>query len=391
MRERTLVRSRISKACRRGQNGADAVIHTAFDHDCANYAANCEKDSRAITALGAALRGSERPLIVMSTTVLGDSGNGEPALEAVFNVNAPIPSVATEKAARAVLASGVDVRIIRLPQVHDECKQGLITFYIGHTRLSGLAAFVDKGDDRWSAAHITDVAKLFAAVRQRGARGENYHAVLGVLDADRHEPAGTIRINAHHPAAVYVVMPRLAHLAAIAPRVMVELVVNDGMVDIVAERFDCGIRHEGKLQQDMIALRISDPIPLIFVASAAYVAARGLPDGPGDLANHRCVVYRHTSPGAVHRWELEHEGRRIERSVVGAFATNDVDLRRDAVLAGLGIGCLLRSQAEPFLASGALVEVLPGQAPPLPANYLYYPSRRQPTAAFRAFLEVMRR
>jgi DNA-binding transcriptional LysR family regulator len=213
---------------------------------------------------------------------------------------------------------------------------------------------------------------------------------LDALDAGRNEPAGSIRINAHRPAAVYVVMPRLSRLADIAPGVKVELVVNDGMVDIVAERFDCGIRHEGKLQQDMIALRISDPMPLIFVASSAYIASHGAPDGPDDLGSHRCVVYRHTSSGAVHRWEFEQEGRRVERSVAGAFATNDVDLMRDAVLAGLGIGCLLRSQAEPFLLSGELVEVLPGLAPPLPANYLYYPSRRQPTAAFRAFLEVMR-
>jgi DNA-binding transcriptional LysR family regulator len=213
---------------------------------------------------------------------------------------------------------------------------------------------------------------------------------LDVLDVGRNEPAGSIRINAHRPAAVYVVMPRLSRLADVAPKVRVELVVNDGMVDIVAERFDCGIRHEGKLQQDMIALRISDPMPLIFVASVAYIASHGVPDDPEDLRNHRCVVYRHTSSGAVHRWEFEHEGKQIEKSVQGSFATNDVDLMRDAVLAGLGIGCLLRSQAEPFLKSGDLVEVLPGQAPPLPANFLYYPSRRQPTAAFRAFLEVMR-
>lgn len=213
---------------------------------------------------------------------------------------------------------------------------------------------------------------------------------LDVLDAGRNEPTGSIRINAHRPAAVYVVMPRLSRLADVAPGVKVELVVNDGMVDIVAERFDCGIRHEGRLQQDMIALRISNPMPLIFVASAAYIEAHGVPQCPDDLGNHRCVVYRHTSSGAVHRWEFEHEGQRFERTVAGAFATNDVDLMRDAVRAGLGIGCLLRSQAEPLLQSGELVEVLPGQAPPLPANYLYYPSRRQPTAAFRAFLEVMR-
>jgi nucleoside-diphosphate-sugar epimerase len=156
---------------------ADAVIHTAFDHDFANYAANCEKDHRVITALGAALQGSDRPLIVTSATVLGDIGDGEPALEAVFNASAPIPRVATENAARSVLASGVDVRIIRLPQVHDPVKQGLITFYIDHARSAGLAGYVGEGDDRWSAAHVTDVAQMFTAVLERGTGGETYHAV----------------------------------------------------------------------------------------------------------------------------------------------------------------------------------------------------------------------
>lgn len=162
------------------QEGAaqvDAVIHTAFDHDFATYAANCENDHRAITALGAALQGSDRPLIVTSATVLGDSGDGEPALEAVFNANAPIPRVATESAARSVLASGVDVRIVRLPQVHDPIKQGLISFYIDHARTSGVTGYLNEGGDRWSAAHVSDVARLFAAVLERGASGETYHAV----------------------------------------------------------------------------------------------------------------------------------------------------------------------------------------------------------------------
>lgn len=156
---------------------ADAVIHTAFDHDFANYAANCEKDHRVITALGTALQGSHRPLIVTSATVLGDSGDGEPAIEAVFNASAPIPRVATENAARAVLASGVDVRIVRLPQVHDPVRQGLITFYIDHARAAGLAGYVGAGADRWSAAHVADVAQIYAAVLERGSCGETYHAV----------------------------------------------------------------------------------------------------------------------------------------------------------------------------------------------------------------------
>lgn len=160
-----------------GAAQADAVIHTAFDHDFANYAANCEKDRRVITALGEVLQGSDRPLIVTSATVLGDKGDGEAALEAVFDECAPIPRVATEQAARAVLASGVDVRIVRLPQVHDPVKQGLITFYIDHARASGLAGFVGEGDDRWAAAHVGDAAGMFAAVLERGSRGETYHAV----------------------------------------------------------------------------------------------------------------------------------------------------------------------------------------------------------------------
>jgi nucleoside-diphosphate-sugar epimerase len=165
------------ESLKQGAAQADAVIHTAFDHDFAKYAANCDKDHRVIIALGSALQGSDRPLIVTSATVLGDSGNGEPALEAVLNARAPVPRVATENAARAVLASGVDVRIVRLPQVHDPVKQGLVTYYIDHARTAGLAGYVGEGGDRWSAAHVTDVARLFAAVLERGSRGETYHAV----------------------------------------------------------------------------------------------------------------------------------------------------------------------------------------------------------------------
>lgn len=165
------------KSLQEGAALADAVIHTAFDHDFANYAANCEKDHMAITALGKALRGSDRALIVTSATVLGDTGDGGPALEQVFNTNSPVPRVATENAARAALASGVDVRIIRLPQVHDPVKQGLISFYFEHARASGVASYVGAGEDCWAAAHVTDVAQMFAAVLERGSRGETYHAV----------------------------------------------------------------------------------------------------------------------------------------------------------------------------------------------------------------------
>lgn len=212
---------------------------------------------------------------------------------------------------------------------------------------------------------------------------------LGLLDEARDHPVGRVRVNAHRPAAVHVIMPRLPALARDCPGVSVDLVVNDGLVDIVAERFDCGVRHAEGLQGDMISVRISDPVPLIFVASPRYLADHGQPGHPDDLARHRCISYRHTTSGALHRWEFEQNGVTSERAVPSNFVTNDTDVMRDAVLAGLGIACLIKEQASAHVSAEELVEVLSGWAPTLPPNHLYYPNRRQPTAAFRAFLAAM--
>jgi DNA-binding transcriptional LysR family regulator len=215
-------------------------------------------------------------------------------------------------------------------------------------------------------------------------------AALGTLGMARDRPAGRVRVNAHRPAAVHVVLPKLAKLAADHPEVVVELVIDDGLVDIVAQRFDCGVRHEGALQQDMVSVRISDTMPLMFAAAPAYLAAHETPWVPEDLSRHRCLCYRHTSSGAVHRWTFQHEGEVFEREVPATFVTNDADVMRDAALAGLGVACLLKAQAKVYVDDGQLTEILPGWAPTLPPNYLYYPSRRQPSAAFRAFVRAMR-
>ncbi|HTG39315.1 LysR family transcriptional regulator [Sphingomonas sp.] len=214
--------------------------------------------------------------------------------------------------------------------------------------------------------------------------------VLGLLDTARDRPMGRVRVNAHRPAAVHIILPRLPALSRDCPDVSVELVVNDGLVDIVAERFDCGVRHAEALQGDMISIRISDPVSLVFVASPGYLAHHGCPDHAEDLGRHRCISYRHSTSGTVHRWEFERNGVTSQQAVPTSFVTNDVDVMRDAALAGLGIACLITEQATPHLLSGDLVKVLPGWAPALPPNHLYYPSRRQPTAAFRAFLHAMR-
>lgn len=162
---------------RDGAAKADAVIHTAFDHDFSRFVANCEKDRRVINALGSALKGSARPLIITSGTGMGDAGLGRPATEDVFNANNPNPRVASELEGNALLAAGVDVRVVRLPQVHDTFKQGLISPFIAICREKGVAAYVGEGANRWPAAHVLDVAKLYALVLDQGRRGDRYHAV----------------------------------------------------------------------------------------------------------------------------------------------------------------------------------------------------------------------
>ncbi|WP_370677826.1 SDR family oxidoreductase [Pleomorphomonas sp. PLEO] len=162
---------------RAGAAQADAVIHTAFDHDFSRFVDNCEKDRRVIGALGDELKGSDRPLIITSGVGMGEREHGAPAVETVFNLTHANPRIASEQAGNAALESGVDVRVVRLPQVHDTTKQGLITPFIGIVRERGFAAYLGEGLNRWSAAHVGDVAKLYALVLDKGRRGERYHAV----------------------------------------------------------------------------------------------------------------------------------------------------------------------------------------------------------------------
>ncbi len=164
---------------------ADAVIHTAFDHDFSRFVANCEKDSRVIATLSSALAGSARPLIITSGTGMGDPENGQPATESIFNRNHPNPRIASELAGNAALEKGVDVRVVRLPQVHDTRRQGLISYYIQLCREKGSAAWIEEGMNSWSAAHVNDVARLYCLVLEKGTRGERYHAVAEEAIASR--------------------------------------------------------------------------------------------------------------------------------------------------------------------------------------------------------------
>ena len=161
---------------RRGAEGTDGVIHCGFDHDFSNFVANCEKDRRVIGALGSVLKDSDRPLVITSGTGLG-SVPGKPADEDVYDTTHPNPRAASEQAGHAALQDGVNVIVMRLPQVHDTVKQGLITPLVAITREKGLSAYVGEGRNRFPAAHVVDVARLYRLALEKGQKGARYNAV----------------------------------------------------------------------------------------------------------------------------------------------------------------------------------------------------------------------
>ena len=157
---------------------ADGVIHLAFKHDFSNFAANCEHDRRVVHALGSVLKGSDRPLIVTSGTGLARTVSGEPAKEDNTTIGADvIPRGASEEAAAAVAAEGVNVSVMRLPQVHDPVRQGLISYAITIFREKGACAYIGEGRNRWPAAHVLDVARLYRLAIERAEPNAKYHAV----------------------------------------------------------------------------------------------------------------------------------------------------------------------------------------------------------------------
>jgi nucleoside-diphosphate-sugar epimerase len=160
-----------------GAAQADAVIHCAFDHDFSNFIANCAKDERVIRALGAALAGSGKPLLITSGVGMGAGAPGTLATEDRFDTSHPNPRTASELAGADVLKDGVKVVVIRLPQVHDTRRQGLVSPFIDISRQKGLAAYVGEGRNRWSAAHVSDVALLYRLAVEQGQAGERFNAV----------------------------------------------------------------------------------------------------------------------------------------------------------------------------------------------------------------------
>jgi nucleoside-diphosphate-sugar epimerase len=161
-----------------GAADSDGVIHLAFNHDFSRFVANCEDDRRVIETLGSVLAGSDRPLIVTSGTGMANTVPGQPAMEDNNTVtSAVIPRAASEEAAASVAAKGTNVSVVRLPQVHDTVRQGLITYAIAVAREKKVSAYVGDGHNRWPAAHVLDTARLYRLALEKAERGAKYHAV----------------------------------------------------------------------------------------------------------------------------------------------------------------------------------------------------------------------
>ena len=202
-----------------GVVAADAVIHCAFDHNFETFFENTRKDERNIAAMGVALEGTAKPILITSGVGIGTPLNGGPATEDVLNPHHPNPRIATELAGAALIGRRIDVRTIRLPQVHDTTRAGLISPLIAEARRAGAVAYVGDGSTRWSAAHVSDVARLYRLAVEKAEPGAVYNAVAeeGVAARDIAEAVGrrlSLPVKSIRPVEAPAYFGWLAHLAA---------------------------------------------------------------------------------------------------------------------------------------------------------------------------------
>jgi DNA-binding transcriptional LysR family regulator len=209
------------------------------------------------------------------------------------------------------------------------------------------------------------------------------------VNAFRNKPHGTIRLNVPHLAATMVLAPVLRRFALDYPDVTLEVAANDAFIDIVDEGFDAGIRLGESLDQDMTAVRVSPDFKTAIVGSPDYFTRHPVPETPHDLQNQPCIGYRAAS-GTLYRWEFEKDGKPLTVQVSGPLVIDAPGLMISAALDGVGLAYATESVVADHLASGRLIRVLEDWSPSFPGFYLYYPGRRQTSAALRVLVEMLR-
>ncbi|MBY5822599.1 LysR family transcriptional regulator [Rhizobium leguminosarum bv. viciae] len=223
-----------------------------------------------------------------------------------------------------------------------------------------------------------------------GPRLDEIESELAALSAFREKPAGTIRINAGEHAADTVLWPALEKLLPDYPDINVEIIVDYGLTDIVAERYDAGVRLGEQVAKDMIAVRIGPDMRMAVVGAPTYFDTRPKPLTPQDLTDHNCINLRLPTYGSVYAWEFEKGGRELRVRVEGQLVFNNIALRLNAVLAGLGLAYMPEDLVEAHLAEGRLMRVLEDWCLPFSGYHLYYPSRRHASPAFALVVDALR-
>ncbi|HEY3799765.1 MAG TPA: LysR family transcriptional regulator [Caulobacteraceae bacterium] len=219
---------------------------------------------------------------------------------------------------------------------------------------------------------------------------DEIEARLDAVGELREKPAGTIRITTAESPAESILWPALARLLPDYPDIKVEVAVEQGLTDIVAGRFDAGVRLGEQVAKDMIAVRIGPELRMAVVGAPGYFARRARPRTPYNLADHDCINLRLVTAGGLYAWEFGKDGRDLNVRVEGRLAFNNVRLVLEAASDGFGLACLPEDHVTAPVKDGRLVRVLEDWCPPFAGYHLYYPSRRQQSAAFVLLVEALR-
>src|SRR3954453_165024 len=219
-------------------------------------------------------------------------------------------------------------------------------------------------------------------LRSIGPKFEEMDAELSALGELREKPAGNIRITATEHAAEAILLPALAKILPNHPDITVEVIVDYGLANIVAQRYDAGIRPGELVAKDMIAVRVSPDLRMAVVGSPSYFDERKRPRAPQDLTGHNCLNLRlPTHGGSLYAWEFEKNGRELNVRVEGQLVFNSAGLLLEGALKGFGLAYLTEGHVQPYISQGRLIRVLSDWCPPFSGYHLYYPSRRQPSPA----------
>jgi DNA-binding transcriptional LysR family regulator len=227
-------------------------------------------------------------------------------------------------------------------------------------------------------------------LRTVAPRFEEIETQLAALSELREKPAGTVRITAGEHPAISILQPALKKFLPDHPDINVEIIVDYGLTDIVAEGFDAGVRMGEQVAKDMIAVRIGPEMRMAVVASPGYFDQNSIPQSPQDLTAHKCINIRLPTYGGIFAWGLEKDGREMKVRGEGQLVFNNLGLRLSSALDGLGVAYMPEDQVLPLVAEGRLIRVLEDWCPYFPGYHLYYPSRRHSSPALTLLVDVLR-